>query len=344
MKIALMGKDITRLVERVEWSGDKTQAARKLEITALQDDRDERIPVITVDVGYTVQGFSELDELVFEGNIYDVERDREKSSLKMTCYDHLYVLNRSKVTRKFTNALPEDIAAQMCRELGVIIGNFAQTGIPVTFIANEKTGYQIILGAYTEAHKQNGKLYQLIMSGPRLDIIEKGTMLDFKLDSRRNMDGSVYKESITELINQVMVVDDKGNLIEYIKDEDSQTNYSMYQAVYKQQKDKDTRTEAEKLLNKPKREGHVTALGDYSCKTGYSLAIRDSFFTGQFWIKSDTHTFKDTYHEMKLNLEFENIMEEEQVEYERPKVDKKKAKKKRQRKKKESDADQPKEQ
>lgn len=323
MKIAIMGKDATHLIDRIEWSGDKTQAARKLEVTLIQDDRDEKIPVLDLDVGYTVQGFTELDQLVFEGNVYEIERDRAKSTVKLTCFDHLFVLNKSKTTRKFTNALPEEIAVQICGEMGVKTGNIAQTGVQVSFIANSKTGYQIILGAYTEAHKKNEKHYQLLMNGDKLDVIEKGTLIDFKLDAARNMTESVYKESITELINRVLVVDDKGNTMDTIDDTESQEKYSRFQTVYKQQKDKDTQTEAKDLMKKPKREGHVTSFGDYQCVTGFSLMVKDSLFLGQFYIESDNHTFHDNFHEMKLKLEFENLMQEEKVEQEKPQSNKK---------------------
>ena len=55
-------------------------------------------------------------------------------------------------------------------------------------------------------------------------------------------------------------------------------------------------------------------------------------FDGKFWVKSDTHTFTDGKHEMKLELEFENIMNEEKAEKKKEK--KEKANKKRQKKEK----------
>lgn len=313
-----MDRDVTRLTRDVTWSGDRTQAARKLEFTLLQDDRDPRLPVVEVDNGFTVKGFTEDDRLIFQGNIYELERDRADASVKITAYDNLFVLNRSKTTKKFTNALPEEIAAQICSEMGVLTGEIAQTGTPVSFIANSKTGYQIILGAYMEAHKKNEKIYALVMNGDKLDVVEKGTMIDFALDARANMTESVYRESITELINRVLIVDDKGNTLDTIDESESQQKYSRFQAIYKQQKDKDTQQGAKDLLTKPKREGTVTALGDYSALTGYSLKIKDTLFTGQFWIKADHHTFKNAFHEMKLTLEFENTMTKEKVEYEKP--------------------------
>lgn len=313
-----MDRDVTRLTRDVTWSGDRTQAARKLEFTLLQDDRDPRLPVVEVDNGFTVKGFTEDDKLIFQGNIYELERDRADASVKITAYDNLFVLNRSKTTKKFTDALPEEIAAQICNEMGVLTGEIAQTGTPVSFIANSKTGYQIILGAYMEAHRKNEKIYGLVMNGDKLDVVEKGTMIEFALDARANMTESVYRESITELINRVLIVDDKGNTLDTIDESESQQKYSRFQAIYKQQKDKDTQQGAKDLLTKPKREGTVTALGDYSALTGYSLKIKDTLFTGQFWIKADHHTFKNAFHEMKLTLEFENIMTDVKVEYEKP--------------------------
>ena len=329
MKIAIIASqrtDISHLLTSVTWSGDVSQAARKLDFTFVQDDRDELIPVIDVDTGYTVWAADDKSKICFVGNIYQIERDRAKSQIRCICYDNLFVLNRSKTTKKYTDALPEDIAVQICKEMGVYVGNIAKTGEKVSFIANSKTGYQIIMAAYTEAHKKNEKIYQCIMNGDALDVIEKGSLIEgLILDSAKNMTDSIYHESIENFINQVLVVDDKGNTVEYIKNDEQIKRYSMFQTVYKTQKDKDTKKEVEAILKDHKiaREGNITALGDYKAISGYSLQVKDSLFNGQFWIKSDTHTFRNGFHEMKLNLEFENIMQEEKAEHEKPKKEKK---------------------
>lgn len=299
---------------------DKTQAARKLQFEFLQDDRDANIPIVDCDNGYSCYGADNDGNVIFIGNIYQITRDRKKSTVKCVAYDHLWVLNRSKTNRKYTDALPEDIAVEICNELGVKAGDIAQTGEKVSFIANNRTGYQIIQGAYTEAHKKNDKQYQCIMNGDTLDVIEKGTLIeDFKIDSTYNMTDSIYHENIEQIINRVMVVDDSGNGTEYIDDEESQAKYSRFQTVYKLEKNKDTATEAKDLFKKPEREGNVTIIpGDYRLISGYSVIISDSLFTGQFYIESDTHTWKNGIHETKLKLEFENIMTEVEVEHEKP--------------------------
>ncbi len=333
MKIYIAKNDISRLLTKCTWSGSRLQVARRLEFEFVQDDRDPNIPVIQFENGYTVRGlndnaksFDDTDNMEFIGNIYKVERNRKEGRVSVVAYDHLHVLGVSKTTRKFTEAKPEDIAGQICQELGVKPGTFAKTDTPVSFIANAKTGYQIIQSAYFEASKKTKKKYQPIMNGDKLDVIEKGELIkdketgeNYTADSTVNMTESVYKESIEKLINQILVVDDKGNTVSIQKDEDSIKKYSMFQDVYKTDPNKDTQTEIKDILEKNKidRGGYITVLGDYRVKSSYSIVVKDSLFKGQFWIKSDTHTFIDGKHEMKLELEFENIMNEEKAEKEK---------------------------
>lgn len=361
MKIKMKDADVTELVMACTWSGSRTTVARTLDFTIVQDDRDTSIPMIEVDTGMTVYGYKEADtevqtgtlfaqteaqansdkqegaQPVFVGNIYKIERDRAKGTLHIVAHDHAFVLAHSKTTRKFTSITPEEITKQICAELGVLPGDIVETGTPVSFIANRKTGYQIIMGAYNEAAKiikqkagkdENGKdkedpKYQLLMDGAKLNVIKKGEIIkDFVLDAAANMTESTYAESIENIINQVMVVDKEGNRQSYVKDDDDIKKHSMFQDVYKEDPNKDTQTEAKALLKKSERMGTVVALGDYRVVSSYSVEVRDSLQnsqSAQFWVKSDTHTFRDGEHEMKLVLEYENMMEDEKVEKEEKK-------------------------
>ena len=313
-------QDLSHLLTACTWSGSRLQVARQLTFTYTQDDRDKLCPVIPIDCGYTVYGYNEKDlkNPVFVGNAYTVEKDRQRSAVTVMARDHLHVLTRSKSTRKFVDALPEDIAGQICAEQGVLPGDFAKTGIPVSFIAVNKTGYQMIMAAYTEASKKDGKKYHPIMNGAKLDVVEKGTLIeDFEADSVKNMTDSRYKKSIEQIINKVLVVDEQGNPVDTIREEEQISKYSMFQDIYKVDPNKDTQTEAKKLLKKPEESGSIIVLGDYRVKAPYSIKVKDSLFTGKFWIKSDTHTFEDGKHEMNLELEFENLMNEEKADKEK---------------------------
>ena len=319
MKIEIVAgnrQDISRLVRNVIWSGSRTNVARKLEVDFTQDDRDPQCPIINFDNGYTVVAYDESGNEFFQGNIYRYKRSRADSNVHLTCFDHLHVLKASKMTKEYTDALPEDIAREMCSLLGVIAGNIIETGVRVSFVANNKTGYQIIMMGYTEANKKNGKLYHLVMNGVRLDIIEKGTLIEnYVLDSRINMMNSEYEESIEKIINQVNLLDEQGNITSVERDEESASKYSIFQTTLKTDPNKDMKEEVEAIFknNKVERSGHITAIGDYRVVSSYSIQITDGLFNGQFWVQQDTHTFSEGQHEMKLEIEFENIMNEEEV-------------------------------
>lgn len=360
MRIKIKNTDVTPLIIACTWSGSRLTVARTLDFTIVQDDRDMNIPVVKADTGMTIYGYEEADietqtgtlfaqtettnndkqkeeQPVFVGNIYKIERDRAKGTLHITAHDHAFVLAHSKTTRKFTSITPEEITKQICAELGVLPGKIVETGTPVSFIANRKTGYQIIMGAYNEAAKiikqkagkdDSGKdkedpKYQLLMDGAKLNVVKKGELIkDFVLDAAANMTESTYAESIESIINQVMIVDKEGNRQSYVKDDDDIKKHSMFQDVYKEDPNKDTQTEAKALLKKPDRTGTIVALGDYRVISSYSVEVRDSLQnsqSAQFWVKSDTHTFRDGEHEMKLVLEYENMMEDEKVEKEKDK-------------------------
>ena len=177
--------DLSRLtVGRITWEGSRLQVARKLTFSYVQDARDPNLPNYVINCGETVYGYDEDGNLQFQGNVYSIEKDVQQSTVTVTAYDNLFILCRSKTTRKFTDMLAEDIAKAVCSELGIKAGNLAETGKKVSFIAQEKTGYQIIMIAYTDAakqinaHKENKDdpdvLFHPIMRGDELDVIKKG--------------------------------------------------------------------------------------------------------------------------------------------------------------------------
>lgn len=315
MKIVLMESDITKLVTSITWSGSRQNVAREMKVTMVQDDRDSNIPVIDYDNGYTIKGYDDNGKVFFRGNIYKITRTRQEGKVELQARDNLFVLHRSKTTRKYDNIMPEIIANAICNELGVIPGNIIQTNTPVSFIAREKTGYEVIMTAYSEASKKTGAKYHLMMDDDKMDVVIKGTMIEnYIADANVNMTESEYIESIENIINQVMIVDEEGNMTTINSNDDEKKKYSTFQAVYKTDPNKDTASEVKNLMKKPERSGHITCLGDFRVKSAYSIQVRDTNFNGQFWVKSDSHTFEDGKHMMKLELEFENIMNEFKAE------------------------------
>ena len=217
------------------------------------------------------------------------------------------------------------IARSICQEMGIKVGNLAETGIKVSFIAQDKTGYQIIMMAYTESSAQINAskkesdpdvVFHPVMDGDKLDVIKKGTLIEnFEANQYSNIMNSRYKESIEKVVNKIMLTDQQGNVTGYQSKDDSIKKYSMVQAVYKQNPKKAMKDQLTKIFHGPDRTGILEMLGDYRAKASYSIKISDILpeMTGQFWIKSDTHSFENGIHTMKLEIEFENLMNKQEL-------------------------------
>ncbi len=68
--------NVTHLVQgTITWAGSRIQVARTISFTLVQDDRDSHVPVIDIDNGYSVRFYDDDGKLVFEGNIYNIEKD-----------------------------------------------------------------------------------------------------------------------------------------------------------------------------------------------------------------------------------------------------------------------------
>lgn len=317
--------DITQLVVgKVTWEGSRLNVARKLVFSYVQDARDPNLPNYVINCGETVYGYDEDGNLQFQGNVYSIEKDVQQSTVTVTAYDNLFILCRSKTTRKFTDMLAEDIAKAVCSELGIKVGKLAETEKKTSFIAQEKTGYQIIMIAYTDAANQINAsktnkddpdvLFHPVMRGDELDVIKKGELIEgMEANQFTNIENSQYRESIEELVDSVMVTDQQGNVTGYQTKDDWIKKYSMVQDVYKTNPNDNAQTEINKLFKGPERSGVIQMLGNYAAKSSYSIQIKDVLteLCGKFWIKSDTHTFENGVHEMRLEIEFENIMNKE---------------------------------
>ena len=168
--------------------------------------------------------------------------------------------------------------------------------------------------AYTEAAKQTKKKYALLMNGSKLDVVEKGTLIeDFEANGYTNVLNERFAESIENMVNQVVITDAEGNATGYQSKDDQIKKYGLIQDVYKTNPKANAQQEIESLLKGPDRTGTLDMLGDYRVVAPYSIAVQEQYFKGQFWIKSDSHIFENGMHTMKLELEFENIMTKEEA-------------------------------
>ena len=308
------GKDLSQLVEKVTWSGDSKQVARKLAFSIATRSTDRFLPKVTINEGDSVL-FRDGDRTLFGGPVFDIEKSASGNLTTYTAFDLMFYINNSDISKIFDDT-PEAITAWICSHLSVPFGSAAPTGIKVYLPWLGKKAYEAIMAAYTTASRQNGKKYiPLMQNVNQVYVIEKGALCGVVLDGGYNLTEATYKTSLQKLVDRVIVTDKNGNQTSVVEDAGAQSKYGVGQRVYKQEEGKDAASEAKALLHIMDQSATVTATSDTRAVSGYAIAVQEATtgLYGKFYIESDTHTFENGKEMMQLTLAFSNMMDEKEV-------------------------------
>ena len=315
ISLKVKDKDLSQIVESVTWSGDAKQVSRKLSFKIASKSTDYYLPKVTLNAGDSV--IFEVDgKVVFGGVLFDIEKSGGGNTTSYTAFDLLFYINQSQINRVY-DCTAEAVAESVCNELDIPFGGAARTGVHVYMPCFGKTGYEIIMMAYTAASRQNGYKYiPLIKNINKLYVIEKGTYCGAVLEGTYNLTEANYKESLQKLVNLVQITDETDKVVDSVENSSSRQKYGTIQKIYKQEKGKDASTIAQSMLFDLEKSGSVSSVSDIRAVSGYSVAVQEpvSGLYGLFYIESDTHTFENGKATMQLTLAFSNMMDEKDIE------------------------------
>lgn len=311
--------DITQMVESVDWSGSTESVARTADITIINAPYDKNISSLPRPATGDFISLTEEKELFF-GRVYGIEKTSEIGTVTVNCIDNLQYLLKSKWNYNFKNKTAEAIAAQVLADVQFPVHTLTPTGINIkSMLCQGETIYDIIMQAYTIAHKVNQKLYMCLLENNKLSVVEKGIIVtNYKLSEGLNITKSSFTESTESIINKVKIYDDKGNQVGEVTDEESIKQYGLFQELYTVEEGVNQTTAANLMLTQPEQTLSIEAIGDMNCLSGYGVTVEDSVtgMKGLYWIKSDKHSFKDGVHTMELELSFKNLMDEKESQEE----------------------------
>lgn len=310
-------KDITELVTSVTWSGSYKQAARQLEFAIAVSPTDEYLPRTNIALGNMVQFYTADGVERFRGYVFFKEKTLSGDEMQVTAYDGGVYLLKSKMTYNFKRMFPAQITQKVCAEVGIPVGELANPGDYVSFIADNQPLYDIIMQAYTHSAKLDGSKYMVVMSEGKLNVIRKGTIVaKYALSPEIEPDttllsNSTYTESLENAVTRVKVYDDKHNEIGIAENAEGVQNYGVLQEAYTKEKDKAHQTVAENILRGPERTAEVEVLGNIECVAGRAVIVREPYtgLDGLFYIDADEHTWEAGQHTMRLELNFKNMMD-----------------------------------
>lgn len=305
--------DVSSMVTEITWSGDYQQCARSLTAGIVSKESDPDVPVIKCELGTQVR-FSYEGTLLFFGYIFRREKVTGRSVIELTCWDRGIYLKRSTGTYMVRGMDPATLVKRICGDFGIPVGNIAAPSgtFDRKFIAQNL--WKIILTAYTLAGDE--KKYVARFQGEKLDIVEKkaGENSVF-LKGDYNLMQAQTVESAENVVSIAQIVSREGQVVQEKKDDERMKKFGRMQEQIIESDD------AAKQLEKMVADGDVEQtitvdnLGDIRCITGNTVVVQEPYtgVMGNFWIDSDTHTWKNGQYYCKLTLNFKNIMSESEV-------------------------------
>jgi len=305
-------KDITQYVSSVEWSGSKSQVARKLVIKVANAPYDPNFKVLNIPLGDTLFLKNDDDNEYFRGFVVERERSSTTGEITYTAYDLLYFLIKSSATYNFKKKTAETITRLVCKDFKIPVGSLKKTGHKQKLIVKDKKVYEIIFQAYKTAKAHTGTPYHIRASKGKLNVVEYGaTICQYRLTEDTNIYDSQYKESLENMVNRVRIYDGKGKKAGKVENKKNQ-KYGIFQQTYTKSKGKNAKTQAKAKLHGIDKTVTLQAVGDHmiDALTGNGVYITDTAtgLSGLFYINADTHKWVKGVHTMTLTLEFKKKM------------------------------------
>lgn len=318
MRLEWKSKNITNYCTSVTWSGSAAQAARSVVFSVFYSPEDAEIEALKIELGDRIvfyPGWPDNKRIKFVGKVTSRERKSEPGTLSYTAMDGMIHLLRSSGTYKFRKKTPEKITELVAKDVNVQVGDLAKTKINIKKIFfQQRPHYEIIMAAYTKAYKKTGKPYIAQMDGEKLDVVEKGRIIqNFTLVQGGTITESSYSENIDSMVNRVYIYNDSNKKIGIVSNADWVKRYGVFQSAITAESGSG-KLEGKNELQGIEKTASLNALGDIRCTSGKGVRIKDARtgLNGRFWVESDSHTWENGAYTMSLELAFKNVMDEQE--------------------------------
>lgn len=309
--------DITMICGGIQLEGAVEAASRKLTFDVLRRKVDYYLSgVANIQRGDAIILDDGSEDYVFYGIVWRIEESDDGSMKTVTCWDNMkFLMTSDVITNIWTNVTPGEVTETVCKELGVTCGDLPECDLKISVNGRDKSGYEAIMIAWTEAHKQNSKVYYPRMVGYRFTVIEKGTTLEGHALKHysRDLAGSIVRVSLAEdsetAVTSLWSRNGAGTAM-HVETDDELSKLIGY-IVGMNETGQSTDQRAFKEINDGEKTATVEAIGDWAMQTGWSVPIESEILTEELlYIESDVHNYENGIHTMELELSYENRMDE----------------------------------
>lgn len=299
MRIIANDKDITNLCVNATWSGDIDERSRSLSFTYLYNPKIS-MPLVKVEIGNSINLFDDKNRLLYVGVVTEVSSSLSGSDVSITSRDVLWYLGKNKLAGVYKGSA-ETITRKILDEFKIPIGRLESVAVDKTVIS---TGDKTIYKAISEAYGEN---YYITAVGEKVEVRKKGSEVVAVISGKANLMDANYKKSMENMVNRVIVLDDKNGKV-YETSAEENLKYGILQDVIKAEKDKDVSVSAKEKLVGINDTSNINAVGDFNVISGRAVIIQDisNGFTGKFLVTGDSHSIGNGEHTMSLTVEVLN--------------------------------------
>lgn len=320
--------DISGACARIIWKGSASEASRSVDFDYINAPYDSTVNLPSIATGDYISLEDTKEGEIFFGQIFGVEKSSQTGTITFTAYDMMKHLLESTGQYNFKNLTAETIASQVCADIQVPIRHLHPTGVNIaSMICDKMKMYDIVMAAYTKAHKITGNKYFAMIYKRGLGVYKtEWVVKGFTLSEDSNIYASSISERMDDIKNKVLIFDDKGKQIGEVKDDGSVKKFGIFQEIYSKEEGIDPTTGAKNLLKiKPTQAIKISAIGDINCLSCYFVEVKDTAtgLSGKYWISSDSHTFENGTHKMELELKFDSLMDTKDIKEETEKKEEK---------------------
>lgn len=309
--------DITAYVSSISWGGSKSEVARKLELKVVNATLDTNINSVIIELADPVYLFEDDGTELFRGFVTEREGSSTQGTVTYVAYDLLFYTLKSTATYNFSSKTAETITKVVCDDMEIPVGSLASTGLSQKLIVQDKSIYEIIMQAYTQAYQKNGKQYYITAKKGLLNVDEMGKVLcEIELSEGSNITSSQYKESINNMVNKVRIYDGEGKQTGVVQNDEDVKNYGIFQKTYTKEEGKDPNTTAKSMFNGVEKTFSFNCINYNEAVTGAGVIIRDSStgISARVWVDADTHTWSNGVATMSLTVTLKQEMDTKDID------------------------------
>lgn len=286
----------------INWSGSKDTVARMLNFSILYSPLDKNLPVYKAKMGDKVT-YSDSNKTFFYGYIEKIDYNTDDNIINISCYDLMKRLLNSKCLGRFKGTLTQ-LANNICGSFYLKNGIESDSKHIHNIVSTGNLSYYDILKTACDSMFER---YCLYLDGITLKLAEHEIQDNYEIG--KNIRTSSFSQNMSEMINRVLIIDNKGHLINTVQNNESINQYGLFQDVYTYDKDsKNNLANASKLLNNGNNEARITVNNNNKCISGRFIKVFEPInnFNGIFEILSDNHIIgADSY----MDLEIKYVME-----------------------------------